>query len=104
MNMKDEIFYKKNGYLIKKNLISKNDVSKINKKIKYLIKKDNSLSNKHKKFEYKKINGISHIVRLKNPVAQDKIFSNSLTLGLIIDAPYLMNPHFNTVQIKAKPY
>ena len=76
MNMKDEIFYKKNGYLIKKNLISKNDVLEINKKIKYLIKKDNSLSNKHKKFEYKKINGISHIVRLKNPVAQDKIFFN----------------------------
>ena len=73
---KDEIFYKKNGYFIKKNLISKNTISEINKKIKHLIKKDYLLTNKLKKFEYKKIGGINHIIRLKNPAYQDKIFFN----------------------------
>jgi len=74
MNIKDLVFYKKKGFLVKKDLIPKQLIIKINRKISYLIKKDVLLSNKNKKFEYLKVDKKNHIVRLKNPVTQDKIF------------------------------
>ena len=55
MNIKDLVFYKKKGFLVKKGLIPKQLITKINRKISYLIKKDVLLSNKNKKFEYLKV-------------------------------------------------
>ena len=74
MNIKDIEFYKKNGFLVKECLISKNLISTIKRKISYLIKKDILLSKNIKKFEYLKAGKKNHFVRLKDPVAQDKIF------------------------------
>ena len=51
MNIKDIEFYKKNGFLVKKSLISKNLISTIKRKISYLIKKDILLSKNVKKFD-----------------------------------------------------
>ncbi|SVD28512.1 uncharacterized protein METZ01_LOCUS381366, partial [marine metagenome] len=74
MNIKDLVFYQKKGFLVKKGLIPKQLITKINRKISYLINKDVLLSNKNKKFEYFKDDKKNHILRLKDPVAQDKIF------------------------------
>ena len=60
--------------MVKKCLISKNLISTIKRKISYLIKKDILLSKNIKKFEYLKAGKKNHFVRLKDPVAQDKIF------------------------------
>ena len=37
MKLKDLVFYKKNGFLIKKNLIDDKEISKINKIIKKIL-------------------------------------------------------------------
>ena len=75
MNAEDLYFYNKNGYLIKKNLISRSIIKKINNKINDLIKKESLKKNKSRKiFEYIKKRNSRYIVRLKDPHVQDKIF------------------------------
>ena len=71
MNSKDILFYKKNGYLVKPNLISKNFIQKINNEIKKLKRLKN-----HKYFEYKKIKNKKYILRLQDPHLRHSLFLN----------------------------
>ena len=75
-------FYKKNGYLIKKDLISKNNLKIINKEIQNLrVKKFNDKNF----FEHKIINKKKYLIRLKNPHLKSKIFYNLSRNKKIID-------------------
>ncbi len=71
MNSKDFTFYNQNGYLVKKNLISKKIIQKINNEIKKLKQIKN-----YKYFEYKKIKNKKYILRLQDPHTKHKVFSD----------------------------
>lgn len=75
-------FYKKNGFLIKKDLISKNNLKIINKEIQNLrVKKFNDKNF----FEHKIINKKKYLIRLKDPHLKSKIFYNLSRNKKIID-------------------
>ncbi len=74
LSNKELNFYKKNGYLVKPNLIDKKTINKINKKINFL--KSNNAYNKN--FEYLTIKGKKYCVRLKDPHKVDTIFNRLL--------------------------
>ena len=79
------IFYRKNGYLIKSNLISTKIINNINKKIEVLK------SNKRykKNFEFLKIRGKKYCVRLKDPHKVDieffKLLKNKKIISVLSD-------------------
>ena len=68
MIFKDLIFYKKNGYLVKKNLINNNIINKINKQIERITLKSSKF------FESTIINKKKYFLRLQDPHLRDKIF------------------------------
>ena len=67
-------FYKKQGYLVKKELISESIIDKINQKIKNLIQD----KKKVKYFEFLKFDKKKYCVRLKDPHQVDQVFSKIL--------------------------
>lgn len=67
-------FYKKYGYLVKKELISENIINKVNQKIKNLIQD----KKKVKYFEFLKFGKKKYCVRLKDPHQVDQVFSKIL--------------------------
>ena len=69
MNLEDLKFFKKNGYLIKKNLINKNTIVNLNNQIK-------KISKSSKFFESKIVNKKKYFLRLQNPHLRDKLFFN----------------------------
>jgi len=74
LSSKEIKFYKNNGYLVKKELISKKIINKINQKVKNLLND----KNKSKYFEFLKYSNKKYCVRLKNPHEVDQLFSNTL--------------------------
>ena len=80
MNSKDFSFYKKNGYLVKKNLISKKTIQKINIKINKLKK-----IKKYNFFESKIVNKKKYLLRLQDPHLRHKLFLNLSKNKKIID-------------------
>ena len=72
LSNKELIFYKKNGYLVKHNLISKNIINKLNKKIEFF--KSKKIYSNH--FEYLTFNKKKYCVRLKDPHKVDKLFND----------------------------
>ena len=69
MNLEDLKFFKKNGYLIKKNLINKNTIVNLNNQIK-------KISKFSKFFESKIVNKKKYFLRLQDPHLRDKLFFN----------------------------
>ena len=69
MSLEDLKFFKKNGYLIKKNLINKNTIVNLNNQIK-------KFSKSSKFFESKIVNKKKYLLRLQNPHLRDKLFFN----------------------------
>ncbi|MDC0232779.1 phytanoyl-CoA dioxygenase family protein [Pelagibacteraceae bacterium] len=67
-------FYKNNGYLVKKELISKKIINKINLKVKKLLND----KDKSKYFEFLKFSNKKYCVRLKDPHEVDQLFANIL--------------------------
>ena len=67
-------FYKNNGYLVKKELISKKIIDKINLKVKKLLND----KDKSKYFEFLKFSNKKYCVRLKDPHEVDQLFANIL--------------------------
>ena len=78
-------FYKKNGFLIKKNLISKGSIDKINKIVKQLVSKEKKKQNNKNRvsiqtydnyhFVYNSSSlGNKEILRLNNPQNRHKVF------------------------------
>ena len=67
-------FYKNNGYLVKKELISKKIIEKINLKVKKLLND----KDKSKYFEFLKFSNKKYCVRLKDPHQVDQLFANIL--------------------------
>ena len=80
MNSKDFSFYKKNGYLVKKNLISKKTIQKINTEINKLKK-----IKKYNFFESKIVNKKKYLLRLQDPHLRHKLFLNFSKNKKIID-------------------
>ena len=70
MNFADLRFYKKNGYLVKKNLINKNIINNINEQIEKIALKSSKF------FESTVVNKKKYFLRLQNPHLRDKIFLN----------------------------
>ena len=71
MNAKDFTFYKKNGYLVKKNLISKDLIQKINNQLHKLKKIKN-----YSFFEHKVVSKKKYLLRLQSPHLRHKLFLN----------------------------
>ena len=67
----DLLFYKKNGYLIKENLLTKKLIKDLINQINKLIKLKSKDVNY---FEYKYVNKKKFIVRLKDPHLKNKLF------------------------------
>ena len=80
MNSKDFSFYKKNGYLVKKNLISKKTIQKINTEINKLKKIKN-----YNFFESKIVNKKKYLLRLQDPHLRNRLFLNLSKNKKIID-------------------
>jgi ectoine hydroxylase-related dioxygenase (phytanoyl-CoA dioxygenase family) len=74
LNSAEIKFYKNNGYLVKKELISKNTINKINQKVKNLLQDKKQA----KYFEFLKFGNKKYCVRLQNPHRVDQVFSNIL--------------------------
>jgi len=69
MNPFDLKFFKKNGYLVKKNLINENTIVNLNKQIKKIAKTS-------KFFESTLVNKKKYFLRLQDPHLRDKFFLN----------------------------
>ena len=69
MSLEDLKFFKKNGYLIKKNLINKNTIVNLNNQIKKFSKSSKFL-------ESKIVNKKKYLLRLQSPHLRDKLFFN----------------------------
>ena len=80
MNSKDFSFYKKNGYLVKKNLISKKTIQKINTEINKLKK-----IKKYNFFESTIVNKKKYLLRLQDPHLRNRLFLNLSKNKKIID-------------------
>ena len=78
MDLIDFKFFKKNGYLVKKNLINKNINNNLNKKIK-------KISKSSKFFESTLVNKKKYLLRLQDPHLRDKLFLNLTRNKNIID-------------------
>lgn len=78
MDLSDFKFFKKNGYLVKKNLISKNIINNLNIKIK-------KISKSSKFFESTFVNKEKYLLRLQDPHLRDKLFLNLTRNKNIID-------------------
>ena len=74
MKLKDLVFYKKNGFLIKKNLIDDKEISKINKIIKKILNEGKKNRNDELFVYNKKSKNDRNILRIKDPHNVDKLF------------------------------
>tara|TARA_B100000809_G_C14621496_1_gene345025 strand:- start:119 stop:364 length:246 start_codon:yes stop_codon:yes gene_type:complete len=68
MKLKDLVFYKKNGFLIKKNLIDDKEISKINKIIKKILNEGKKNRNDELFVYNKKSKNDRNILRIKDPL------------------------------------
>ena len=68
MKLKDLVFYKKNGFLIKKNLIDDKEISKINKIIKKKLNEGKKNRNDELFVYNKKSKNDRNILRIKDPL------------------------------------
>ena len=80
MDSKDLFFYKKNGFLVKKNLISKKIIENIIIEINKLKKIKN-----YNFFESKTVNKTKYLLRLQDPHLRHKVFLNLSKNKKIID-------------------
>lgn len=80
MNLKDLSFYKQNGFLVKKNLISKKTIQNINNEINKFKKIKN-----YNFFEHKTVNKKKYFLRLQDPHLRHKLFKNLSKNKKIID-------------------
>jgi|TARA_B100000959_G_C14933583_1_gene604731 ectoine hydroxylase-related dioxygenase (phytanoyl-CoA dioxygenase family) len=74
MKLKDLVFYKKNGFLIKKNLIDDKEISKINKIIKKILNEGKKNRNDELFVYNNKSKNDRNILRIKDPHNVDKLF------------------------------
>ena len=80
MNSKEFSFYKQNGFLVKKNLISKKTIQNINNEIDKFKKIKN-----YNFFEHKTVNKKKYFLRLQDPHLRHKLFKNLYKNKKIID-------------------
>ena len=76
LSNKELNFYKKNGYLLKPNLIDKKTINQINKKINFL--KSNNAYNKN--FEYLTIKGKNIVLGVRVPIKLISFFIGFLII------------------------